>query len=70
MNSPSRLPAKRPAAGAPTDEFLLQVVNSVQSLPLVKSLLELHQASLHLESAVGAGTTASARFPAQRTIHR
>jgi len=39
-------------------------------LPLVKSLLDLHQASLHLESAVGVGTTASARFPAQRTIHR
>jgi PAS domain S-box-containing protein len=39
-------------------------------LPLVKSLLDLHQAGLHLDSAVGVGTTASARFPAQRTIHR
>src|SRR5882724_10796504 len=36
MNSPSRLPAKRPAAGVPTDEFLLQVVNSVQSPIFVK----------------------------------
>jgi signal transduction histidine kinase len=39
-------------------------------LPLVKSLLELHQASLHVESTVGVGTTASAHFPPQRTLHR
>ena len=36
MSSPSRLPARRPAASAPTDEFLLQVVNSVQSPVFVK----------------------------------
>jgi PAS domain S-box-containing protein len=39
-------------------------------LPLVKSLLDLHQGNLHVDSEVGAGTTASARFPANRTIHR
>jgi signal transduction histidine kinase len=39
-------------------------------LSLVKSLLDLHQASLQVDSAVGVGTTASAHFPPQRTIHR
>jgi signal transduction histidine kinase len=38
-------------------------------LPLVKALLDLHQASLLIESEPGVGTTVSACFPAQRTIH-
>ena len=36
-------------------------------LPLAKSLVELHGGSLHLESELGAGTTAQVRFPAERS---
>ena len=39
-------------------------------LPLVKALLDLHQGSLAIASELGAGTTASACFPAHRTVHR
>ena len=39
-------------------------------LPLVKALLDLHQGTLAIDSALGAGTTAGACFPAQRTVHR
>jgi PAS domain S-box-containing protein len=35
-------------------------------LPLSKSLVELHGGSLDLQSEVGAGTTVTARFPAER----
>ncbi|MGQ0677379.1 MAG: PAS domain-containing sensor histidine kinase [Rhodospirillales bacterium] len=37
-------------------------------LPIVKALVELHGGSLTLTSAVGAGTTATARFPARRVL--
>ena len=37
-------------------------------LPLTKSLTELHGGSLDLESAVGVGTTATVRFPAERVV--
>jgi PAS domain S-box-containing protein len=36
MNAPPRPVAQRPVGGAPTDEFLLQIVNSVQSPVFVK----------------------------------
>jgi signal transduction histidine kinase len=39
-------------------------------LPLVKALLDLHQGSLAIASELGAGTTASACFPAHRTVRR
>jgi PAS domain S-box-containing protein len=39
-------------------------------LPLVKALLELHGATLQIESELGKGTTVIARFPAHRTIGR
>jgi PAS domain S-box-containing protein len=39
-------------------------------LPLVKALLELHQGSLQIESELGHGTTAIARFPASRSVSR
>ncbi len=37
-------------------------------LPLVKSLVELHGGTLTLESEVGVGTVATARFPASRIV--
>ncbi len=39
-------------------------------LTLVKSLVEMHGARLELESAPGRGTTATVRFPEERTIAR
>ncbi len=38
-------------------------------LPLTKSLVEQHGGSLDLQSEVGAGTTVTARFPAQCIVH-
>jgi signal transduction histidine kinase len=38
-------------------------------LPLSKALMELHGGTLLLESTLGAGTTVSVTFPAERTIH-
>ena len=37
-------------------------------LPLVRSLMELHGGSLHVESIVDQGTTVSCRFPPARTL--
>ena len=37
-------------------------------LPLVKSMSELHGASVELESEAGAGTTVTIRFPSERVI--
>jgi signal transduction histidine kinase len=37
-------------------------------LPLTRRLIELHGGAFAIESAVGAGTTVSAHFPAQRTF--
>ena len=37
-------------------------------LPLTKSLVELHGGSLDLQSQVGAGTTVTVRFPAERIV--
>ncbi len=37
-------------------------------LPLSKSMVELHGGSLELESALGAGTTVTVRFPPARTV--
>jgi two-component system cell cycle sensor histidine kinase PleC len=39
-------------------------------LPLVQKLVELHGGAFELESEAGAGTTAIARFPSQRTVYR
>ena len=39
-------------------------------LPMVKSLVELHGGTLDLQSALGEGTKATLRFPAQRTRAR
>lgn len=37
-------------------------------LPLTKSLVELHGGSMNLQSEVGAGTTVTVRFPADRVV--
>lgn len=37
-------------------------------LPLTKALVELHGGSLDLESEIGAGTTVTVRFPAERIV--
>ncbi|MFQ6018696.1 MAG: ATP-binding protein, partial [Kiloniellaceae bacterium] len=37
-------------------------------LPLTKALVELHSGSLDLQSEVGAGTTVTVRFPAERIV--
>ena len=37
-------------------------------LPLTKALAELHGGSLGLQSEVGAGTTVTVRFPAERIV--
>ena len=37
-------------------------------LPLVKALVEMHGASLDLQSEVGVGTTVTVRFPAERIM--
>ena len=37
-------------------------------LPLTKSFVELHGGSLDLQSEVGAGTTVTVRFPAERIV--
>jgi signal transduction histidine kinase len=37
-------------------------------LPLTKALVEIHGGNLDLESEVGVGTTATARFPAERVV--
>ncbi len=37
-------------------------------LPLTKSLIELHGGSLDVQSKVGAGTTVTVRFPAERIV--
>jgi PAS domain S-box-containing protein len=37
-------------------------------LPLTKELVELHGGTLHLESELGAGTTVTVRFPAERIV--
>ncbi|MCH7888813.1 MAG: PAS domain S-box protein [Proteobacteria bacterium] len=39
-------------------------------LPLTKALAELHGATLELTSEIGAGTTATVRFPAERIVAR
>ena len=39
-------------------------------LPLTKALAELHGATLELKSELGAGTTATVRFPAERIVAR
>ena len=39
-------------------------------LTLIKAMLELHEGSLHVASAVGVGTTVTAEFPPRRTIYR
>ncbi|MCH8196974.1 MAG: PAS-domain containing protein [Proteobacteria bacterium] len=38
-------------------------------LPLTKSLVEIHGGSFDLQSKLGAGTTVTVRFPAERVIH-
>ena len=38
-------------------------------LPLTKSLVEIHGGSFDLQSKLGAGTTVTVRFPAERIIH-
>jgi signal transduction histidine kinase len=35
---------------------------------LTKALIELHGGSLNIESQVGIGTTATVRFPAERSV--
>jgi signal transduction histidine kinase len=37
-------------------------------LPLTKSLVEMHGGYLDLQSKVGAGTTVTVRFPAERIV--
>ena len=37
-------------------------------LPLTKSLVEAHEGTLTIESGLGAGTTATARFPVERVV--
>lgn len=37
-------------------------------LPLVKSMIELHQGQFEMQSAIGEGTTVSLRFPATRIV--
>ena len=37
-------------------------------LPLTKSLVELHDGAMTLESAMGEGTTVTIRFPAHRVV--
>jgi signal transduction histidine kinase len=37
-------------------------------LPLTKALVEMHSGSLDLQSEVGVGTTATVRFPAERSV--
>tara|TARA_R110000824_G_scaffold366730_1_gene555450 strand:- start:48157 stop:49983 length:1827 start_codon:yes stop_codon:yes gene_type:complete len=39
-------------------------------LPICRSLMELHDGELTVESAPGKGTKLAARFPADRTLHR
>ena len=39
-------------------------------LSLIKAMLELHEGSLQVASAVGVGTTVIAKFPPRRTIYR
>ena len=39
-------------------------------LPLTRALAELHGATLELTSELGAGTTATVRFPAERIVSR
>jgi PAS domain S-box-containing protein len=38
-------------------------------LPLVRSMAELHQASVDISSVVGAGTTVTVHFPRMRVVH-
>jgi PAS domain S-box-containing protein len=38
-------------------------------IPIVKSLMELHGGTFMLESEMGKGTTVTARFPPERTVH-
>ena len=37
-------------------------------MPLAKSLVEMHGGCLDLQSKVGAGTTVTVRFPAERIL--
>jgi len=39
-------------------------------LHLCHNLMKLHGGAIHLESKVGVGTTATVKFPADRTVHR
>ena len=39
-------------------------------LPLTKALVELHGATLEIESEIGKGTTATVRFPPERLVSR
>jgi PAS domain S-box-containing protein len=39
-------------------------------LSLIKAMLDLHEGFLHVDSKLGAGTTATAKFPPRRTIYR
>ncbi|MBV8838337.1 MAG: hypothetical protein JO000_17525, partial [Alphaproteobacteria bacterium] len=39
-------------------------------LPLVKKIMELHGGEVDISSSIGAGTTVTVRFPADRTVRR
>ncbi len=57
-------------------ELFVQVDNDLNrryegtglGLPLVKKIMELHEGRLEIESEIGRGTTATARFPASRIV--
>ncbi len=54
------------AFGQVDSTFARKVDGTGLGLPLTKSLVELHGGSLNLQSELGAGTTVTVRFPAER----
>ena len=66
--SPENLPKVMEVFGQVEEVFTREHHGSGLGLPLSKALAELHGGTLGIESTLGAGTTATMRLPAHRTV--
>lgn len=66
--APADIPKALSQFGQVDSTFSRQHEGTGLGLPLTKSLIELHGGSFELQSELGAGTTATVRFPVERIV--